>query len=336
MSNAINDWKKCIFCQKGQKGSKKEKPRSMSEDLVGASKFISEFIKFIISTEFINRISKELQQENHQSISDLFTARNACYHHSCILDQRHKLKIVADQSPQDSGSSDNLKISKQRSGDLLGELKRLFCTKIDTQENLIGAGIKYATKKKVHVSHANETTTKWRDMALDLGKTEITSNLPMGDLASNEIFYHRSCLTEFHNDFKALTEGESKSEQDEIKKRIAWCEAAALCKAIDFIYEKDREEPGSSFSVKSLEEQYMSLMHDQRIKYTSYVTRFADKLVENLDGLIKDTTHKNIIVYLQQDVSKMMYNSCDSPNIFMSKLRDIATQIRNTMVIQKN
>ena len=80
----------------------------------------------------------------------------------------------------------------------------------------------------------------------------------------------------------------------------------------------------------------MSLLHDQGIKYTSHVTRFADKLVENIDGLIKDTTHKKIIVYLQQDVSKMMHNSCDSPNIFMSKLRDVATQIRNTMVIQEN
>ena len=80
----------------------------------------------------------------------------------------------------------------------------------------------------------------------------------------------------------------------------------------------------------------MYLLHDQGIKYTSHVTRFTDKLVENMDGLIKDTTHKKIIVYLQQDVSKMMYNSCDSPNIFMSKLRDVAPQIRNTMVILKN
>ena len=139
-----------------------------------------------------------------------------------------------------------------------------------------------------------------------------------------------------HNDFNALTESESKSEQDKIKKRIAWCEAAALYKVIDFIYEKDREEPGSSFSVKSLEEQYLWLLHDQGIKYTSHVTTFADKLVKNIDGLIKDTTHKKIIVYLQQDISKMMYNSCDNPSIFMRKLRDVATQIRNTMVIQKN
>ena len=77
----------------------------------------------------------------------------------------------------------------------------------------------------------------------------------------------------------------------------------------------------------------MSLLHDQRIKYTSHVT---DKLAESIDGLIKDTTHKKIIVHLQQDVSKMTYNSCDNPSIFMSKLRDVATQIRNTMVIQKN
>ena len=98
----------------------------------------------------------------------------------------------------------------------------------------------------------------------------------------------------------------------------------------------DREEPGSSFSFKSIEEQYMILLHDQGIKYNSHVTIFADKLAENIDGLIKDTAHKKIIVYLQQDVSKIMYNSCDSPSIFMSKLRDVATQIRNTMVIQKN
>ena len=90
------------------------------------------------------------------------------------------------------------------------------------------------------------------------------------------------------------------------------------------------------FSVKSLEEQYISLLHDQGIKYTSHVTRFADKLVENIDGLIKDTTHEKIIVYLQQDVSKMIYDSRDSHNIFMRRLRDVATQIRNTMVIQKN
>ena len=116
---AVNGWKKYIFCQKGQKGSKKEKPRSTLEGLVGGSKLISEFIERNINSEFMNRISKELQQENHQSISDLFTAKNVCYHHNFILDQRHKPKIVADQSPQDSGSSDNLRSNKQRSRDLL-------------------------------------------------------------------------------------------------------------------------------------------------------------------------------------------------------------------------
>ena len=52
------------------------------------------------------------------------------------------------------------------------------------------------------------------------------------------------------------------------------------------MYEMDREEPGSSFSFKSIEEQYMILLHDQGIKYNSRVTSFADKLAENIDGLI--------------------------------------------------
>ena len=107
-------------------------------------------------------------------------------------------------------------------------------------------------------------------MALALGKTEIVNKLSILDLASNEIFYHQSRLTEVHNDFNALTESESKLEQDKIKKRIAWCEAAAFFKVIDFIYEKKQEEPASSFSLESLEEQYMSLLHDEGIKYTSF------------------------------------------------------------------
>ena len=171
MSNEINDWKKCVFCQKRQKGSNKDKPGSMPEGLVGESKLISEFIERNINTEFINRVLKELQQENHQSISDLFAAKKVCYHHRCILDQRHKLKIAAHQSPQDSGSS------QRKGGNLLGKLNCLLCIKINTQESLIEAGIKYSTKKKVNVSHANETTAKWRDMASALGKTEIESKL---------------------------------------------------------------------------------------------------------------------------------------------------------------
>ena len=200
--------------KKGQKGSKKEKPCLTPKGLVGANKLISEFIERNVIAEFINRISKELKQENHQSISDLFTAKNGCYHYSCILDQRHKLKIVADQSPQNSGSSDNLRSSKRRSGDLLDELKCLFCSEIDTQGNLIEAGIKYATKKKVDVSHANEKTIKWCYMALAFSKIEIASKLSLGDLGSNELFYHRSYLTVFHNDSNALAECERSALHD--------------------------------------------------------------------------------------------------------------------------
>ena len=156
MLNAINDWKKFIFCQKG----KNEKHCPTPEGLAGASELIFEFIERNTNTEFIKRISKELQQKNHQSISDLFTGKNACYHHSYILDQRHKLKIVADQFPQNSGSSENLRSSKSRSSNLLDEVKCLFSTNIDTQENLIAVGIKCVTKKKVNVSHANERSTK--------------------------------------------------------------------------------------------------------------------------------------------------------------------------------
>ena len=105
-----------------KKGKKVAKKRSHAQRLKAWLEQASSSLNFIernINSEFINRISKELQQENHQSISDLFTAKNVCYHHSFILDQRHKPKIVADQSPQDSGSSDNLRSNKQRSRDLL-------------------------------------------------------------------------------------------------------------------------------------------------------------------------------------------------------------------------
>ena len=64
-------------------------------------------------------------------------------------------------------------------------------------------------------------------MALALGKTEIASKLSIGDLVSNEIFYHRSCLIEFPNDFNCMVGNFS-----------------FVCyKLIDFIYEKDGEQP---------------------------------------------------------------------------------------------
>ena len=326
------DWKKCFICQKSRKGTNKEKVRSTTEGLQGIGAVIQ---KLIDNNEIDIVVSRLIEEVNDASITNVLLENEACYHHTCILQYNKKEKECNKKDSSQGSENENVprtskRISVERR---LGELKCLFCSNEDTFENLCEAGTRHATKRKADGTHAQEKAKKWREMALTLGNEDIAQKLAVGDLASNELFYHNECLTEFHNIYnKTLKESDTVSETN----RVKWCEASALSKVINSIYEKDRENPGSSFSVKSLEQQYIELLHQQGIKYSSHVTRFADKLVVNVEGLIKDTSNKTTMVYLQKNISSMMYSMCDEPNAFLGKLREIIKPIRDAMASHKN
>ena len=192
-------------------------------------------------------------------------------------------------------------------------------------------------KRKPDANHLRETTEKWRNMATEMGNLDVSHKIVLGDINSSELYYHRDCLTHFHNTYNAY----DRQTRDNINKLNTetdkWWEEYAFSKVINFIYQTERENQGSSFSVKALEDKYIDLLERQGLKtYSSHVTRFTERLLKNVDGLIKDTSKKTTIVYFQKNASSWTHRKCDEPNLLLSKMRDLVEPIRVALGNHKN
>ena len=51
--------------------------------------------------------------------------------------------------------------------------------------------------------HVQKLTESWREMALATGNLDVHAKLGVGDVRSNEIFYHKNHLSQFHNRYRA-------------------------------------------------------------------------------------------------------------------------------------
>ena len=59
------------------------------------------------------------------------------------------------------------------------------------EENLIAAGTLHASKTKTVATHVKKLTETWIEMAKCLEEEYLLVILAHGDIASNELFYHK-------------------------------------------------------------------------------------------------------------------------------------------------
>ena len=69
-----------------------------------------------------------------------------------------------------------------------------------------------------------------------------------------------------------------------------WTKVSVLSKIVSYIYETEKEVPGSVFDAKCLETMYIELLKCHNIQITSHVTRFADKLLTQ-DGTFREESN---------------------------------------------
>ena len=66
-----------------------------------------------------------------------------------------------------------------------------ICSEDDFDYNLHTAGSLHTTQTDINTDHNHELTIKWKEMAVKIGNSSLLNLLAQGDLASNEIYYHR-------------------------------------------------------------------------------------------------------------------------------------------------
>ena len=79
----------------------------------------------------------------------------------------------------------------------------IVCEERDNYENLIAAGTKHVSSSKVNTFHVDSFTCKLGDMALNLNGQKLLAKLTMGDVISNELFYHKGCYIYYLNRYRS-------------------------------------------------------------------------------------------------------------------------------------
>ena len=79
----------------------------------------------------------------------------------------------------------------------------MICEERDNYENLTAAGTKHVPSSKVKTFHVDSFTCKLRDMALYLNDQNLLPKLAMGDVITNEHFYHKGCYRYYLNRYRS-------------------------------------------------------------------------------------------------------------------------------------
>ena len=213
--------------------------------------------------------------ESIVNLEETLTLNNAAYHHSCSskYNQRMLTRAIDREDKARKKNQDDVNASmevssppcKRRSGVPRKELQKLmccFCRLEDVESNLCAAGTFHAKRNKANSSHVHSITQKWIEMAKITGDDELLRILSTGDVASNEVFYHKpaikGCLQLFERKYEKINDKENR--ESEIESEIKWKKLCALNKIYFHISEEERTHPSSVFEVKALEAMYIDLL----------------------------------------------------------------------------
>ena len=141
-------------------------------------------------------------QMGEQDLEVSLNIDNASYHHSCknaYNNRMYERLIEKEKQNTNAENEDILKSppTKRRSTvspniETPNQAVCCFCKCIDIQENLVAAGTLHATKTKTQINHVKNMTANWIEMAKVLEDENLLIQLSHGDVASNEMFYHKS------------------------------------------------------------------------------------------------------------------------------------------------
>ena len=160
--------------------------------------------------------------------------------------QKKKAKLWTDHSP-------NLRSSSSRPSTDSSIPKCMICNEIDELKNLHAAGALHATKTKLKADHVTRQTEQLRHMAITIGGSRLESQLSIGNLGANSLFYHKLCYTKLYNDFI-----KKDNEKNQGRLDIPPIRAAAWDKVEAFMDEA--EDNSSEFDINDLQDIYLDVL----------------------------------------------------------------------------
>ena len=168
-------------------------------------------------------------------------------------------------------------------------------------------------------------------MALKVGNETLLNHLSTGDASSNELYYHAECNKSLWNQCIKIDK-ENSSHDIEMK----WRRMQVYESIVSFVLEQEAIEPGSTFVVKDLNEQYIENLKSFGIEEKAQSTRFTQRLLNSIPNLISSTVNTSTVVLFGDKVDQLIVDYVKSPDEFYAALRKVVHPIRSEIIQQDN
>ena len=216
----------------------------------------------------------------------------------------------------------------------MNDLKCLFCLKIDADENLTAAGTMHAKKKKTVPTHVRQFTETIKEKALKMDKTRILAHLAIGDVKTNQVYYHKGCLTSFNNEYVSAIRREKRMTNEDsdydLKKEIAFR------RIVNFVNQGRCEDRFECFEVGELETMYKDQLELDGIAYTCHVSTFTNRLLSAFpDAEKREGVSKKNVICFSGEVDEVLKKEVSNQSMVKSLFK-IVEPIRKEMANVQN
>ena len=176
------------------------------------------------------------------------------------------------------------------------ELIYIFYKISDNPQNVCAPGTLHATSKRVNLNHVFFFIKKLKGMASVLEDNEFLSKLISGDVASNELYYHKSCYKTFLSRYQQQISKKLNSNKEMRKNKENLVKAMRLSQIVNQVYDQEQYESVSSFEVFVLEKSYLHLLSNNNIIQTSHISRFYDFPLDSIPDVEKRTINNKLFI----------------------------------------
>ena len=208
-----------------------------------------------------------------------------------------------------------------------------FCREVDKEENLVAAGTFHAKKKTTDKKHVSELSKTWVKMAKVLERDELLQDLARSDIASNELYYHKSTIRCCYQNFRYQYNAKINSgTMRKVNIEEEWIKCSSFNKVCHSLICRENENPGTVFLVKELEDLYHEILRNFKIvNNVSHVSRFADSFLSVFHDLEKRTVNNKVTVYFKSTVDKYIGESIDDASDFIKAVQRIVIPLRKVI-----
>ena len=171
-------------------------------------------------------------------------------------------------------------------------------------------------------------------MAIALNNQVILSKFSSGDVASNELNYHKSCYRDFLNQYDQKIRKDSSREEALKNELDEFWKAVCFNKVVTHV--KETYVTGIDFEAKALMNLHEELLQKHDIAHPPQLTRFTEDIIRAIPQLEKrGKTKQKVKLYFKTDVDNLV-REVMSPSSFVEQLNNVVVPIRKKISEQKN